>query len=159
MQLSMTLISLALATTALALPTTVTDDNTVDQLTVSNKCSFPVYHWLVASNTTDLGVIEAGEQKQSTQLHDPTIGSAIKISTEANSLYTETPIFHFSYNQVGEMLYYDLSSSGGIDAKWKEKKISLTGDKTDFETIVWAGEPTGTKAYHGHADLKLTLCA
>lgn len=159
MQLTKTIFSLALATTALALPTGTMDDSVPNSVKVINNCEFSVYNWLVASDTTDQGVIHPGEQQVNPQLHDPAIGSAIKISTQANSLYTDRPIFHLSYNQVGDMLYYDLSSSGGIDEAWNGQQITLTGTPNDFKTLVWTGTPTGTKAYHGHTDVTLTLCS
>lgn len=159
MQLSKSVISLAFAATALALPMTGTDEPKPKRVIVVNECDFPVYHWLVASTTTDLGTVESKKHSESDQLHDPTTGSAIKISTKKNSLYTDTPIFHLSYNQVGETLYYDMSSSGGIDEQWEGKKISLTGAAENFGKLEWSGEATGTKAFPGNTDMTLTLCA
>ncbi|CBX94415.1 hypothetical protein IAQ61_009875 [Plenodomus lingam] len=126
---------------------------------VHNKCGYDVYVTSVGATpgpTTKLENATYWSEQQ--YLED--VGTAIKITTEANGLYEAKPVLHFSYTyNEGVSIYYDLSTIHGYD--FAGKKLRLHGpDDQKVEEIVWDGEPkpNHTAVYFGDTSLYLELC-
>lgn len=149
--------------TILALAAATPLASAIGRAKVVNLCPETVHLWTVGSEVfgpyalgTNGGYYAEGFRK------DPvTGGKALKITKNADGLYTGAPQTIFAYNLDGSTIWYDLSDVFG-DA-FAGKKLVVKSDEASCQSIVW---PTGVppagsqvKSCTAEKDVVLTLCA
>ncbi|GAB0134276.1 hypothetical protein EsDP_00002655 [Epichloe bromicola] len=117
----------------------------IGNATVENNCAFP-----------------KGESYSERFARDPKAGGrALKITREADGLFTGKPQTVFAYNLRDDAVWYDLSDVFG-DA-FAGHKLVEGGADTSCPSIVWpeGTPPAGSQVKNCHhgADVTLTLCS
>ncbi len=130
---------------------------------VVNNCATTVHVWSVGSTISGpYALTPSGGFYGEEFAKDPvTGGRALKITREADGLYSGAPQTIFAYNLDGDGIWYDLSDVFG-DAFVGSKLVVASQDET-CQKIIW---PTGVppagsqvKVCGAGKDVVLTLCA
>jgi len=129
---------------------------------VINKCDFDVNVWAVGSQISGPYTLHKGGFYGEQFSKDPvTGGRALKITKNADGLYTGAPQTIFAYNLDGANVWYDLSDVFG-DAFSGHKVVEASTEST-CPSIIW---PTGVppagsqvKVCTANKDVNLVLCA
>ena len=128
---------------------------------VHNGCDFDVFITSVGISQSDTKKISPGIYWNEEQIIESGgIGTAVKITRTDDGLWANKPVLHFSYSyDIGQTIYYDLSTHNGFDFWGKKLRIHGAEGK-DVTEIVWNGEPkpNHTLVYVGDTDLTLELC-
>lgn len=155
----MSLKSLAIALLATAAPIV----SAVGSAKVLNSCTFPVYLSAVGSEASAVQTIpQSGGTFAETFFLDPkTGGRTIKVTREADGLFTGKPQLNFAYTLDGANVWYDLSNVfGDAFAGYKLVEKSVDGA---CGVIEWAAgsNPGGSqvKTCGSGSDVVLELCA
>lgn len=129
---------------------------------VVNKCDHDVHVWSVGSQVAGPYKLAKGGD-YSEQFHkDPVTGGiALKVTRNADGLYTGAPQTVFAYNLDNAGVWYDLSDVFG-DAFVGSKLTVSSADQT-CQSIIWPNgvPPAGSqvKVCTASQDVTLTLCA
>jgi hypothetical protein len=130
---------------------------------ILNKCQGTVHVWSVGSSVAGpYELAGSGGHYEEVFRKDPiTGGIALKITHNADGLYTGAPQTVFAYNQENAGVWYDLSDVFG-DPFVGKKLVVASADAT-CQKIIW---PTGVppagsqvKVCTASKDVTLTLCA
>jgi len=130
---------------------------------VVNNCPCTVTLWSVgASITAPYTLAASGGSYSERFVRDPqTGGKALKITIDADGLFTGKPQTIFAYNLDGGQIWYDLSDVFG-DA-FAGKKLVEKSSNGACPAIVWSNgtPPAGSqvKVCEAGSDVTLTLCA
>ncbi|KAK3297371.1 uncharacterized protein B0H64DRAFT_123356 [Chaetomium fimeti] len=130
--------------------------------TVANRCDTDVYVWSVGSAVEGpIQIAKDGTYGESFVKDEVTGGKALKVTLEADGLYTGAAQTVFAYSLDGDNVWYDLSDVFG-DA-FVGKKVVVSSAKETCPSIIW---PTGVppagsqvKVCTASEDVTLTLCA
>ncbi|KAF2634219.1 hypothetical protein P280DRAFT_414278 [Massarina eburnea CBS 473.64] len=144
----------------ISLAALATSVSAVGNAVVLNKCPFTIYAWSVSSSVGNQQTIATGGTFSEAFHHDDqTGGIAIKITKEADGLYTGAPQQIFSYSLDTATVWYDLSTAFG--EPFSGSHITVTQDGS--RSIDW---PTGSnpggsqvKAGVSEKDVVFTACA
>jgi hypothetical protein len=128
---------------------------------VVNNCDETVHVWSVGSQVTGPYALSKGGFYGEEFRKDPvTGGKALKVTRNADGLYTGAPQTIFAYNLDGDKIWYDLSDVFG-DAFVGKKLVVASAEQT-CPSIVW---PTGVppagsqvKVCTASKDVVFTLC-
>lgn len=128
---------------------------------VVNKCDDAVHVWSVGSQVTGPYKLTKGGYYGEEFRKDPvTGGKALKVTKNADGLYTGAPQTIFAYNLDGDNIWYDLSDVFG-DA-FVGKKLVVASSENTCPSIIW---PTGVppagsqvKVCTASKDVIFTLC-
>ncbi|QPH02770.1 hypothetical protein C2857_006987 [Epichloe festucae Fl1] len=134
----------------------------IGNATVKNNCAFPVTVWSVGSELSPGSTIKKGESYSERFARDPEAGGrALKITREADGLFTGKPQTVFAYHLRDGAVCYDLSDVFG-DAFAGHRLVEGAAD-TSCPSIVWpeGTPPAGSQVKNCHhgADVTLTLCS
>jgi hypothetical protein len=129
---------------------------------VVNNCDETVHVWSVGSQITGPYALSKGGFYGEEFRKDPvTGGKALKVTRNADGLYTGAPQTIFAYNLDGDNIWYDLSDVFG-DAFVGKKLVVASAEQT-CPSIIW---PTGVppagsqvKVCTASKDVVFTLCA
>ncbi|KAL6863334.1 hypothetical protein ACO1O0_003583 [Amphichorda felina] len=130
---------------------------------VVNQCDFDVSLWSVGSNIDGPHTVKAdgGLYGEKFRKDPVTGGIALKITREADGLYTGEPQLIYSYSLDGSRIWYDLSTVFG-DA-FEGHKLVEASRNTACPAIVWKNgtPPSGSqvKDCNSGDHVTLTLCA
>jgi Blastomyces yeast-phase-specific protein len=135
----------------------------VGKARVMNDCPFNITLWSVDSQIHGPVTIQprGGRYKEPFR-HDPkTGGVAIKITREADGLFTGAPQLNFAYTLDGDKVFYDLSNVFG--APFEEKKLVELSAERSCPVIQWDNgtPPAGSQVRDctSAEDVVLILCA
>ena len=135
----------------------------VGKARVVNNCAFPATAWSVDSKINGPFTLSAKGGKYEETFHRDSVtgGIAIKVTRDANGLYTGAPQLNFAYSLDGSQVWYDLSSVFG-DAFPGSKLVEKSANNA-CPSIVWADgtPPKGSqvKVCAADKDVTLTLCS
>ncbi|KAJ5182426.1 hypothetical protein N7492_000042 [Penicillium capsulatum] len=129
---------------------------------IKNNCDHTVYAWSVGSSVGPAQTIESGKSYTEQLRHDPVSGGiSLKITKEADGLYTGKPQTNFAYTLDSERVWYDLSDVFGDP--FSGKSLLVKPSVVSCPNICWAEgvSPGGsqTKDCESSADITLNLCA
>jgi len=151
--------SLSLALLTAALPFT----SAIGNARVINSCAFPITLWSVGSSVSVPSTLApfGGSYAEPFTVDPQTRGRTIKITFDADGLYTGKPQTSFAYSLDGDSVWYDLSDVfGNAFSGYKIKERSMDGT---CGVIEWTNgvPPAGSqvKKCGSGKDVVLELCA
>lgn len=130
---------------------------------VVNNCPFEVTVWSVGSTASDPTTLAASGGKYSEQfvVDKKSGGRTLKITRDADGLYTGKPQTNYAYNLDNSRVWYDLNDVFG-DA-FDGHKVILSPDNGYCPSVVWdkGVSPEGSQIRNCDADsnVTLSLCA
>ncbi|KAK4189142.1 hypothetical protein QBC35DRAFT_380943 [Podospora australis] len=129
---------------------------------VENKCTETVHVWSIGSDVAGPYALTQGGYYAEEFRKDPvTGGKALKITKNADGLYTGAAQTIFAYNLDNDKIWYDLSDVFG-DA-FVGKKITVKSADASCDSIIWPNgvPPAGSqvKVCTAAKDVVFTLCA
>jgi hypothetical protein len=137
--------------------------NALGKARVVNNCNFDATAWSVDSKIKGPINLKAkgGTYEETFHRDSVTGGIAIKVTRDADGLYTGAPQLNYAYSLDGSQVWYDLSSVFG-DA-FPGRKLVEKSANSNCPSIVWADgtPPKGSqvKVCAADKDVTLTLCA
>ncbi|KAK4122196.1 hypothetical protein N657DRAFT_575886 [Parathielavia appendiculata] len=147
----------------LALATVAPLASALGKARVVNNCDETVHVWSVGSQVEGpYGLSpKVGYYAEEFRKDPVTGGKALKVTRNADGLYTGAPQTVFAYNLDGDKIWYDLSDVFG-DAFVGKKLVVASAEQT-CPSIIW---PTGVppagsqvKVCTANQDVVFTLCA
>ncbi|KAL2256712.1 hypothetical protein VTK26DRAFT_1233 [Humicola hyalothermophila] len=151
-----------LTTLAVAALASLASASDVGKARIVNKCEEPVHVWSVGSEIEGPFELAPGKWYAEEFTKDPiTGGKALKVTKDADGLYTGAPQTIFAYNLDNAGVWYDLSDVFG-DAFAGNKLVVASKDPT-CQAIVWPDgiPPAGSqvKVCTASEDVVFTICA
>jgi hypothetical protein len=137
---------------------------------VTNNCADPIYVWSVGGSAGAQTTIKPQHAyTEPYRVDDQTGGVALKITTEANGLYSNAPqlILAYALDLQTQRLYYDLSEKFGSPFRGHDVRLFAqgAGDEGQAEAeavIIWKNgvQPPGMRVLvlDPQRDLNLTVC-
>jgi hypothetical protein len=148
--------------TVLALAAAAPLTSALGMARVVNKCPDTVHVWSVGSSVSGpyaLGT-NGGFYAEEFRKDPVTGGKALKVTKNADGLYTGAPQTIFAYNLDGDNIWYDLSDVFG-DA-FVGKKLVVASQESTCPSIIWPNgvPPAGSqvKTCTASKDVVFTLC-
>jgi hypothetical protein len=139
---------------------------------VTNNCADPIYVWSVGGSASAQTTIKPQHAyTEPYRVDDQTGGVALKITTEANRLYSNAPqlILAYALDLQTQRLYYGLSEKFGSPFRGHDVRLFAQGggdegqaDADAEAVIVWKNgvQPPGMRVLvlDPQRDLNLTVC-
>lgn len=148
-------LAILLAALSTLLPSALPAPTAPPTVTITNNCPFSVWITSVSGTPGPTEEVTSGTDWLEPEYFDG-IGTAVKITREADSLWTNAPVLILGYTyKAGESIYYDLGTHAGYNFAGYTVKLQGAGGD-----VVWVGEPEpqDTMVFWRSSELTLGLC-